>query len=195
MRMKVAQQENKGHMVARTQAPPQSMSTTRAGPPNETAALLNWQQTQGNHFLQRRLNARLARLFSGGVGPQAQLTVGPPNDRFEQEAEQVARRVVAGEQVARIPRMAAGGLQPTTDLESAINRARGGGQPLEAGLQQSMGQAMGADFSGVKVHTDAQADQLNRSIQAKAFTTGQDVFFRQGAYAPGESGGTGVDCP
>jgi hypothetical protein len=47
-----------------------------------------------------------------------------------------------------------------------------------------MGQAMGADFSGVKVHTDTQSDQLNQSIQAKAFTTGQDVFFRQGEYQP-----------
>jgi hypothetical protein len=52
-----------------------------------------------------------------------------------------------------------------------------------------MGQAMGADFSGVKVHTDAQSDQLNQSIQAKAFTTGQDVFFRQGEYNPGSRGG------
>jgi len=48
---------------------------------------------------------------------------------------------------------------------------------------------MGADFSGVKVYTDAQADQLSRSIQAKAFTTGQDVFFRQGAYEPRSRGG------
>jgi hypothetical protein len=46
-----------------------------------------------------------------------------------------------------------------------------------------------ADFSGVKVHTDAQSDQLNRSIQAKAFTTGQDVFFRAGAYQPGSRAG------
>jgi hypothetical protein len=77
----------------------------------------------------------------------------------------------------------------STDLESAINSARGGGQPLDAGLQRSMGQAMGADFSGVRVHTDAQSDQLNQSIQAKAFTTGKDVFFRQGAYEPGSGGG------
>ena len=52
-----------------------------------------------------------------------------------------------------------------------------------------MGKAMGADFSGVKVHTDSQADQLNQSIQAKAFTTGQDVFFRQGTYQPGSKDG------
>lgn len=79
--------------------------------------------------------------------------------------------------------------EASTDLESAINSAKGGGQPLEAGLQRSMGQAMGADFSGVKVHTDAQADRLNRSVQARAFTTGQDVFFRQGEYNPGSRGG------
>ena len=77
----------------------------------------------------------------------------------------------------------------SADLESSIQGARGGGQSLDANLQQSMGQAMGADFSGVKVHTDSQSDQLNKSIQAKAFTTGQDVFFRQGAYEPSSRGG------
>jgi len=84
---------------------------------------------------------------------------------------------------------AIGGGEATPDLDTAINSSRGGGQPLDAGLQQSMGQAMGADFSGVRVHTDARSDQLNQSIQAKAFTTGQDVFFRQGAYDPASRGG------
>ncbi|MGA7931951.1 MAG: DUF4157 domain-containing protein [Kovacikia sp.] len=60
---------------------------------------------------------------------------------------------------------------------------------MDSGLQRKLGQAMGADFSGVKVHTDNQADQLSRSIQAKAFTTGQDVFFRHGAYQPGSRRG------
>ncbi|PAX56955.1 hypothetical protein CK510_09940 [Brunnivagina elsteri CCALA 953] len=82
----------------------------------------------------------------------------------------------------------AGG-EASSDLTSAINSDRGSGQSLEAGLQRSMGQAMGADFSGVKVHTDTQADQLNQSIQARAFTTGQDVFFQQGEYNPGSRGG------
>ncbi|MEH2453218.1 eCIS core domain-containing protein [Nostoc sp.] len=56
-------------------------------------------------------------------------------------------------------------------------------------IREPMEQGFGADFSRVKVHTDTQADQLNRSIQAKAFTTEQDVFFRQGAYEPGSRGG------
>ncbi|MBD2541007.1 DUF4157 domain-containing protein [Coleofasciculus sp. FACHB-SPT36] len=77
----------------------------------------------------------------------------------------------------------------TPDLEASIQQAKGGGQPLADNIREPMEQAFGADFSGVNIHTDAQSDQLNQSIQAKAFTTGQDVFFRQGAYDPGSRGG------
>ncbi|MBD2564616.1 DUF4157 domain-containing protein [Nostoc linckia FACHB-391] len=81
------------------------------------------------------------------------------------------------------------GMAATPDLETSINQARGGGQSLADNIRQPMEQAFGADFSGVKVHTDGQSDQLNRSIQARAFTTGQDVFFRSGEYNPGSRGG------
>jgi hypothetical protein len=75
------------------------------------------------------------------------------------------------------------------DLEASIQQAQGSGQPLADSIRQPMEQAFGADFSNVKVHTDTQSDQLNQSIQARAFTTGQDVFFRQGEYNPGSRGG------
>lgn len=82
------------------------------------------------------------------------------------------------------------GTQPASDgLESAIQSQRGGGQPLGKGVKGAMESAFGADFSGVRVHTDTQSDQLNQSIQARAFTTGSDVFFRQGAYNPDSRGG------
>jgi hypothetical protein len=84
----------------------------------------------------------------------------------------------------------AGAVDASTELESAIQQSRGSGQPMADTIRQPMEHAFGnVDFSGVKVHTDSQSDQLNRSIQAKAFTTGQDIFFRQGAYQPGNSGG------
>ena len=86
-------------------------------------------------------------------------------------------------------REAVAGGEASMGLTSAINNARGGGQPLDAGLQESIGQAMGADFSEVRVHTDAKSDQLNQSIQARAFTTGHDLFFRHGAYQPGSRRG------
>jgi hypothetical protein len=82
-----------------------------------------------------------------------------------------------------------GSMAATSELESSIQRLRGSGQPLADTIRQPMEQAFRADFSGVKVHTDAQSDGLNQSIQAKAFTTGQDIFFRQGTYEPGSRDG------
>ncbi|WP_445627013.1 eCIS core domain-containing protein [Nostoc sp. DSM 114167] len=81
------------------------------------------------------------------------------------------------------------GMDAAPDLEASINQARGGGVAIADNIREPMEVAFGADFSGVKVHTDGQSDQLNRSIQARAFTTGQDVFFRQGAYEPGSRSG------
>jgi hypothetical protein len=75
------------------------------------------------------------------------------------------------------------------DIEEAIQRARGGGQALDGGVRRHMESSLQADFSAVRVHHDAQADTLNRAVNARAFTTGHDIFFRQGAYNPGTSGG------
>ncbi|PHM06276.1 hypothetical protein CK516_34695 [Nostoc sp. 'Peltigera malacea cyanobiont' DB3992] len=88
-----------------------------------------------------------------------------------------------------VQRQGEAGMAAAPDLEASINQARGGGQAMANNIREPMEQAFGADFSGVKVHTDGQSDQLNRSIQARAFTTGQDVFFRQGEYNPGSRGG------
>jgi hypothetical protein len=74
-------------------------------------------------------------------------------------------------------------------VQEAIERNRGGGQQLDSGVRVQMGQAFNADFSGVRVHTDSQADGLNRALSARAFTTGQDIYFRQGEYRPGTSSG------
>lgn len=70
------------------------------------------------------------------------------------------------------------------EVEAAIQQSRGQGQPLASAIRLPMEQAFGADFRGVKVHADSNADRLNQALQAKAFTTGQDVYFRSGAYAP-----------
>jgi len=75
------------------------------------------------------------------------------------------------------------------DTASRINSARGGGQALDGGMQEQMGSAMGHDFSNVRVHTSSESDQLNQDLGAKAFTTGQDVFFRDGAYNPNSGSG------
>lgn len=90
--------------------------------------------------------------------------------------------------VQRAPAGEDGG-QIDDEVTSQINSARGSGQSLDTGVAAKMGEAMGADFSGVKVHTDAKADTLNRQLSAKAFTTGSDIFFQQGAYQPDSASG------
>ncbi|MHC5827125.1 MAG: eCIS core domain-containing protein, partial [Nostoc sp.] len=75
------------------------------------------------------------------------------------------------------------------DIEASIQTARGKGQALPENLQQPLEQAFNADFSQVRIHTDSQASQLNQSLEAKALTTGKDIFFRQGEFNPGNRGG------
>ena len=74
------------------------------------------------------------------------------------------------------------------EVEEQINNTSGG-QKLDDGVRGQMESGIGADFSNVNVHTDSNADALNRSLQARAFTHGNDVFFRSGEYNPGSSDG------
>ena len=82
-----------------------------------------------------------------------------------------------------------GSFELDDETAGRINRERGGGQPLDTALQKQASEAMGRDLSRVRVHTSPEAHDLSRQLGAKAFTTGQDVFFREGAYDPHSSGG------
>ena len=75
------------------------------------------------------------------------------------------------------------------EVEQTISRKRGGGQALDRQTAAQMGNSFNADFSAVRVHADQESDVLNRRLNARAFTTGQDIFFRDGNYAPGSSAG------
>jgi hypothetical protein len=55
---------------------------------------------------------------------------------------------------------------------------------MPKGVQALMESRMGADFRDVRVHTGGEAAQLNRSIGARAFTQGNDVYFGAGEYSP-----------
>ena len=73
-------------------------------------------------------------------------------------------------------------------VQSEINNSRGGGTSLDAGVQSRFSESLG-DLSDVRVHTDDRSDQLNRSVSARAFATGTDVFFARGEYNPGSASG------
>ena len=73
--------------------------------------------------------------------------------------------------------------------ESLIEGARSGGSPLPERLRAPMEGAFGADFSGVRVHSDGKSDELNEKLTSRAFTTGQDIFLKKGEYKPDSLGG------
>lgn len=158
---------------------------------------------------------------------QAKLTIGQPNDKYEQEADRIAHQVVTQintplqtksqeeeiqtksensliqrQQIKISPLnrpaistniqqvgYSDSGDVASADLENQIQRAKNSGHSLDQRIRQPIEQAIGADFSQVKIHTDTQSDTLNRSLQAKAFTTGNDVFFKKGAYDPNSQSG------
>jgi hypothetical protein len=74
------------------------------------------------------------------------------------------------------------------EVQSAINSTRGAGTGLDPGVAGRLGESLG-DLSDVRVHTDDTADRLNRSVSARAFATGTDVYFAKGEYNPGSASG------
>ena len=77
----------------------------------------------------------------------------------------------------------------TPNLESRINAIRGGGQHLPAPTRAFFEPRFGYNFTQVRVHTDAEANTFNHSLNARAFTIGQDIFFSHGEYNSGSSSG------
>ncbi len=78
------------------------------------------------------------------------------------------------------------------EIEQHIQQERSSGQSLSSSIRTPMEQRFGIDFSGVKVHTNSTSDKLNRSLSARAFTTGQDIFFKKGEYNPTSTSGRGL---
>ena len=68
------------------------------------------------------------------------------------------------------------------DLQSRLNATKGGGSPLSSETSSTMGSAFGADFSNVRIHTGSEAVQMNKELNAQAFTHGSDIYFNEGKY-------------
>jgi hypothetical protein len=158
--------------------------------PRDVLAL---QRTVGNQAVERLL-ARRAPVI------QPKLTVGPVYDRYEEEADHIAGllthapappappKVTRKENRDASPLWLEGGPLDAS-LASDITHARGGGHGLDTRVRRSFEARLGSDFQQVRVHTDNRADQLNRSLSARAFTTGQDIFFKRGEYRPHSGAG------
>ncbi len=132
---------------------------------------------------------------------QTKLKVNRPGDRYEQEADRIADQVMrmpepsvqqqmkpeAEEEEEMLQTKATSGQSPNVSaiLPNRINALRGSGQPLPQSERAFFESRFGSDFSQVHVHADSQAAEMAASVNARAFTLGQDIVFGAGQYAPG----------
>lgn len=147
---------------------------------------------------------------------QTKLMVNAPGDAYEQEADRVAERVMrmSEPQVQRacdcggrcpkcqaaqpgqehehlqVRRVQASDAGQTTAPPVLHEVLRSPGRPLDPATLAFMEPRFGHDFSQVRVHTDAQAADSARAVNALAYTVGQDLIFGAGHYAPSTNEGS-----
>ncbi len=137
---------------------------------------------------------------------QPKLAISQPGDPYEQEADRVA------EQVMRMPiptvqrqcAACAAGEPPCPACQEesvTISRKVGGvvgheapasvpsvlasaGSPLSESTRAFFEPRFGQDLSQVRVHTEGEAQQSARDVNALAYTVGSHIVFRDGQYAP-----------
>jgi Domain of unknown function (DUF4157)/DNA/RNA non-specific endonuclease len=74
-------------------------------------------------------------------------------------------------------------------ISEKINAKRGSGDPLPTNVRPQLEAGLNVNLEAVRVHTDAEADLLAKSVNAIAFTTGKDIFFSSGSYQPNTKSG------
>jgi hypothetical protein len=194
-----------------------------------TSLVMQLQRTYGNNYVQQLINSKKV---------QAKLTINPPDDQYEKEADRVADIVTtkANYQVQKqdeeeeLMEKPSSGIQrqeeeeelmekPSSDIqrqeeeeeeeealqtkpgsemvaanaiETRINASRSSGQPLADTARTSLEPQFGRDLGEVRVHNDSEANNLSTRLGAEAFTTGKDIYFREGAYQPDTSDGKGL---
>lgn len=152
---------------------------------------------------------------SQNIRIQPKLTINSPGDKYEQEADAMAQKVMRmplnlndftpktgliGASIQRkcasckeeekrkpIMRKEAGGIEGmavNNSFSSSLNTTKGAGFGLPKNTKKFMENAFSTDFSNVKIHNDSQANNLSQSINAKAFTHGNDMYFGAGQYSP-----------
>ncbi|MDX8391068.1 MAG: DUF4157 domain-containing protein [Mariprofundaceae bacterium] len=75
------------------------------------------------------------------------------------------------------------------DAEQKIQQMRGQDDPLPKGVRQETENKIGADFSTVRIHNNSAANDINKQINARAFTLGNDIYFASGEYSPTTASG------
>jgi hypothetical protein len=182
----------------------QAVLQMRNGPGNPPAPSVPLLVSQSG-ILQRK--CACGNLATGGecsecskkkrFGLQTKLKVNEPGDIYEQEADRIADQVMETPAHTAVsgapPRIQRFSGQSNGQMDTApasVDQALAStGRPLEPVLRQDMEERFGYDFSRVRVHSGAAAEQSARDVNAHAYTVGHDIVFGAGRLAPGTQAG------
>src|ERR1700744_2586275 len=145
---------------------------------------------------------------------QLKLSVGAPDDPMEHEADAMADKVMRMPETSFIQRRAAahapadyddefvrlkplasqvtpfiqtkskGASTISESVSSGIKSSMGSGSQMQGDTKSFMESRFGTNFSDVKIHTGDESIGLNRSLNAKAFTVSNNIYFNSGQYQP-----------
>jgi hypothetical protein len=117
--------------------------------------------------------------------PEALDKAGPKQTALQRQAKPQA----PGKE-EKLQRKATGKAPKVSDnLQTAIQSQATGGQALPADVRSYMEGRFHADFSGIRIHNNREAANLNNQLSARAFTFKNHIFFGPDQYQPGSSDG------
>jgi hypothetical protein len=125
---------------------------------------------------------RIARAVMLMPIPESGPTITPPANPPVIQAkcaaceEEELQRAGAGEAPASVPGI-------------ALDVLRAPGQPLDEQTRAFFELRFGADFSTIRVHTDAHAARAAEAVQAQAYTLGNSIVFNSGEFSPYQEAG------
>jgi hypothetical protein len=144
---------------------------------------------------------------------QPKLEVGAVNDPLEHEADRVADQVMrmpapkvsaaaAPRRISRkcaaceeerprtLQRKAGGPKSVAGNVPAVVHEVLGSpGKPLDDATRAYFEPRFGRDFSQVRVHNGAAAEQSAHDVNARAYTAGHDIVFAARQFAPATRGG------
>lgn len=139
-------------------------------------------------------------MLTSSTALQPRLGITAPGDIHEQEADRIAdvvMRMPEGECTTCAehwtpPRLArkAPAAEPVSVVPASVGETlHGGGRQLDVGVRRFMESRFGAEFAGVRIHTDARAARSAADVSARAYTVGHHIAFGAGEYSPDAGAG------
>ncbi len=139
---------------------------------------------EADAFADRIVRMPMSGAVFSGVNAQSPAVVQRKCEACKDEEEEMHGKVRRKENAGS----PSGGVA-TNALSRQIQSTRGGGQAIEGQTRRLMENGFGRDLSNVRIHTGGYAAQMNRDLQAHAFTVGSDIYFNAGRYAPESQSG------